>query len=209
MTRRDQILIVVAVLIAAALFVGGCKYNQWKMKKQTGTVVTVIKDSLIYRDTGRVVPYMVEKIVKGKDGKIIYDTLWGGPEIIIEPADTAAILARFYETAHYTHTVDTGRWKITVNESVTQNRIKDWSLKAVSSDTVTTNTVVLKPPKNFVVYYTLSTGGNFNNPLYQQGAGIAIKMPSDKVYQVEIKRVGNHRPMVEARMMWPIRFGKR
>jgi len=203
----------IVAAIAVALFWGGCKYDQWKTKKSVGTVKTVTHDSLVYRDTGRIVPFRVDHYAKGKDGKPypVHDTVPGVPEIIIEPTDTAAILARYNETAYYHHQVDTGRWKITVDESVTQNRIKDWSLKAVSSDTTTKTTTIIQPPKNFVAYFTFSTMGNFNNPLYAQSLGLALKLPNDKVYQVAIVRAGNHRPMVQATYLAPLRnpFRKR
>lgn len=203
------------MLIAAAiaLFLFGKSCGVKSVLKTVGTVKTVTKDSIEYRDSLIPVPYRVDVpvYVKGKDGNPypVYDTLWG---TVIEPADTVAILARFYETAHYKHEIDTGRWKITVTESVTQNRIKDWSLKAVSSDTTTVNTVQLKPQKNFVGYWTLSGMGNVKNPFGGAGFGLGLKTPGETVYQAELKYlevVSKNRIYGEIRVMIPIRLTKK
>lgn len=203
--------IVWGVILAAmiGLFLLGRSCGIRSVLKTVGTVKTVTRDSLVYRDTGRIIPYKVETFVKGKDGQIIHDTTPGVFEVRIEPADTAAILARYYETAHYIHQIDTGRWQITVEESITENRIKDWSLKAVSSDTSTTNTVQLKPPQKIVVFFTGAVMGKPKDPFYGAGAGLTLKTPGDHLYGVKVKWIPGYGWVYEAEVGIPIRLGKR
>lgn len=204
---------VIAVIVLALMYwARSCGIKS--VLKTVGTKKTVTKDSIVYRDTGRIVPYRIDVpiYIKGKDGKPypVFDTLWGTQEIIV-PTDTAAILSRYYETAHYQHIVDTGRWKITVDESITQNRIKNWTLKAVSSDTTTVNTVQLKPPKNFVLYFVASAMGNRHEPLGGAGVGMGLKTPKDRVFVVQWKTIKGNQPMIEATYLAPLRnpFKKR
>lgn len=214
MTGKDKILLVVAAGVAIAIFWGGCEYGQNSVLKTVGTIKTVTKDSIVFKSVPFPVPYRIDKMIfiKGADGipYPVYDTLWGTQEVIAV-ADTAAILSRYYETAHYQHIVDTGRWKITVDESITQNRIKNWSLKAVSSDTTTVNTVQLKPPRNLVLYFALSAMGNRHEPLGGAGIGLGLKTPKDRVFIVQWKTIRNNQPMIEATYLAPLRnpFKKR
>lgn len=212
MKKTNLFKIGAVVIILAAIFYGGCQYGINSVLKTVGTVKTVTKDSIVYRDTGRIVPYRIDVpiYIKGKDGKPypVFDTLWGTQEVI-QPADTAAILARYYETAHYQHIVDTGRWKITVDESITQNRIKNWSLKAVSSDTVTVNTVQLKPPKNFVLYFGIDYLGRTKTPFYAIGADLSLKLPNDKLFSAGALIDKDGKLIWQGSYKMPIKFKKR
>jgi len=209
MTTKNGILLAVGVAAAIALFYSGCKFGQNGILKQTkvDTVVTHDTTKIIFNNQ---IPYAVHdsKIyyVNGKPYPV-HDTT-EIPVIIDGKIDTLALIRRFLDTAFYATTKTQGKIKVTSSDTVTQNRKVGSSLVIISEDTLIKQTTVLRPPKNFVIYYTLSSGGNFNNPLYEQGAGLAIKMPSDKVYQLEIKRAGNHRPMIEGRAMFPIKFHK-
>lgn len=213
MTRNDKIVLVLGVVAAGGLFLFGRSCGIDSVLKKVGTVKTITKDSLIFRDTGSIIPYAV--YTKGKDGKpypvLIHDTTPGELIVRIDPADTAAILERYYQTAYYRHQFDTGRWKITVDESITENRLKDWSMKVVSSDTSTTNTVQLKPPKPIVISLLLSNIGNVNNLSYIQGFGFSVRTPNDKEYQFQRLNVPGHKPMYQATVSLPIRnpFKKR
>jgi hypothetical protein len=208
LTRNDKIVLILAVTGGAALFWGGWECHNRKVIKSTGTVVTVTKDSIVYQD--RPVPYRVDSVVyvKGKDGKPypMWDTLWGVPEVIIEPVDTAAILKRFNSIAYYKDVRDTGRASITILDTVTQNRIQGRSVKVVFSDTAKVTTIVKTLPRKIVAYLTGSVMGNFKNPLFGTGMGFGLKLPNDMTYQGEVKLVNGSRPMGEIRVMFPIRI---
>lgn len=212
MSTKNWILLIVAVVTAALLFYGGCQYGKNSVLKTVGTIKTVTKDSIVFKTLPFPVPYKIDKMifVKGADGipYPVYDTLWGGQEVI-PVVDTAAIMSRYYETAHYQHIVDTGRWKITVDESITQNRIKNWTLKAVSSDTTTVNTVQLKPPKNFVLYFGIDYLGRIKTPLYAIGADLSLKFPNDKLFSAGALIDKDGKLIWQGSYKMPIRFKKR
>lgn len=204
---KNQLIGVIGITAAVGLFLLGRGCGIKSVEKTAGTVVTVTKDSLVYVDRPK--PYKVDSLVyvKGKDGEIktIIKTLPGVPEIIIEPADTAAILKKFYEVAYYQDIRDTGRARITILDTVTQNRIRGRSVKVLFSDTTTKTTMILKPPRNLVGYFTVSAMGNFQYPGAGIGAGFALKLPNDRFYQAEIKLVNGHKPMAEIRIGMPLR----
>lgn len=197
---------VIAIIVLALMYwARSCGIKS--VLKTVGSDTTITKDSIQIKLFPFPVPYKIDSMVfvKGADGKPypVYDTLWSTQEVIAV-ADTAAILARYYETAHYQHIVDTGRWRITVDESITQNRIKNWSLKAVSSDTTTVNTVQLKQKKPIRIMVAGSVGGNMKNPLFGQGAGGGIKLPNDVVVLIQYKNIQGHRPGGEVTVAAPI-----
>lgn len=198
--------IVAAIIVGIFLLGRGCGIKS--VLKDAGSDTTIRKDSIVYQD--RPVPYKVTDTftVRGKDGKLvtIYDTLYGTPEVIIEPADTVAILRRFNETAYYQDIRDTGRAKITILDTVRQNRIAGRSVKVVFTDTLITNTITLRPPKRIIGYFTLSGQGNAHNPLNGFGTGLGIKTPNDMIYQAEWKLTQGNRPMGEVKVMLPIRI---
>lgn len=176
---------------------------------------TTGNNTIIYRDTTKIIyqPWFKEVIVAGKDGKdgkIIYrqDSVHYY-EVRIDPADTAAILARYFEKAVYDDTINLSRGKIFVKDTVSENRIQGRSVMVDIRDTTITRTVTLMPPRRIVGYFTGSAMGNVQRNLYGVGAGFGVKLPSDMIYQAEVKLVQGQRPIYEGRVFLPIRLKRK
>lgn len=198
---------VIIGLIAAMFFLGRCNGIR-SVIKRTGS------DTTIYRDSIHIayipVPVRYDSLLY-KDKLVpvqVYDTLWPAPEVIIEPVDSAAILKDYYAARIYSDTQKLKRGQVIIDDTVSRNRIIGRGLKVTGADTVIKNTVVFYPPKRAVGYFTLSGMGNAKNPGAGIGAGFGLKLPNDRLYQVEYKLVNGSRPVVEARVFFPIRLLK-
>lgn len=197
----------IAVVVGVALYSRSCGIKS-AMKAEG-------RDTIIYRDTTKIIyqPWFKEVIVAGKDGKdgkIIYrqDSVHYY-EVRIDPADTAAILARYFEKAVYDDTINLSRGKIFVKDTVSENRIQGRSVMVDIRDTTITRTVTLMPPRRIVGYFTGSAMGNVQRNLYGVGAGFGVKLPSDMIYQAEVKLVQGQRPIYEGRVFLPIRLKRK
>lgn len=105
------------------------------------------------------------------------------------PADTAAIIARFYQTAFYSDTIsskDTTLRKygyVIVNDSVHQNRITNRRLITNLKIPEVTNTVTLVKNKP-VLYMGATVMGTPTAPLYAVGGDLSLKSVNGKIYTV-------------------------
>lgn len=200
----------IAAVIIAMFFLGRCNGIQ-SVIKRTGSDTTVRKDSiqLAYVPVPVLVKYdsllYKDKLVKVQ----VYDTLWGTPEVVIEPVDSAEILKDYYAARIYSDTQRLKRGQVIINDTVSRNRITGRGLNVTGADTVIKNTVVFYPPKKAVGYFTLSGMGNAKTPGAGIGAGFGLKLPNDRIYQVEYKLMTGNRPALEARIFFPIRLLKR
>lgn len=198
----------IAAVIIAMFFLGRCNGIR-SVIKNTG------RDTVIHKDSIRIAYIPVPVSVRydsliytpGKAGTL--DTIWAPPEVIIDPVDTAAILKDYYAARIYSDTQRLTRGQVVIDDTVSRNRITGRGLKVTGTDTTITVTTVLKPPRRMVGYFTLSAMGNPKQPLGGAGAGFALKLPSERVYQVEYKIIQGNRPAFEARVFFPIRFTKR
>jgi hypothetical protein len=203
MKRNDKILLTLAIIAAICLFLLGRCNGIKSVTKQTitDTVVTVLKGDTVY------VPEFVGVTNTIKEIKYItnYDTLWPAPEVFVK-IDTVKVLGDYFLTRTYSDTQTIPRGKIIITDEITKNRIASRRLQSFITDSFITKTVVLKPPRKMVGYFTMSAMGNLKNPGYGVGIGFGLKMPKDMIYQVEYKAVQGERPMVEGRVMLPIRL---
>ena len=204
--KRQRIMIFAAIIAVVLLFLWGRSCGIQSVIKNTKI------DTLIRRDTverSYIVRHDSIAYQKVYVSQVKYDTLWGEPEIIIEPTDTAAILKDYYATRFYKDTQILKRGTVIIRDTITENRILGRGLTVTGVDTTITKTIVLKPPRNIVGYWTLSGLGNFKNPFGGAGVGFGLKLPSDKVYQIELKYldvVDKNRIYGEVTVMFPIRL---
>lgn len=195
------------VLVAAgiALFLFGRSCGIGSVIKSATNDTVIYRDSIIreYR------PYPVNYVTAGTE-KVIYkpllirDTTFQY-DVLIEPADTAAILSDYYATRYYSDTQHLKRGRVIIQDSVTQNRIASRKLEVTGVDTTITKTVTLKPPKKLVGYFTLSAAGNRHEPLGSAGAGFMLKMPDETMVGVQYRVTRLHRPMYEVQVGLPLR----
>lgn len=115
--------------------------------------------------------------------KTLHDTLTEY-EVRIDPADTQAILQRFYQKAFYEDVVPIKDYgTITVSDTVTQNRIVSRRWKTDLKIPEVTKTITLRD-KRTVGYLGISAIGNPEQPLHSIGLDFTLKLKSD--YQVGI-----------------------
>lgn len=202
--------VVLFAAIAAALFFLGRSCGIKSVIKNTGRDTTIY----VYTDTGKgkkpiEVDIRYDSIIYKDRWKTEYDTLWGPPEIRIDPADTAAILRDYYASRFYTDTQKLKRGQVVINDTVNRNEITGRQVIVSGTDTTITVTTVLRPPKRMVGYFTLSGMGHTRQPFGGVGAGFGLKLPNDRVYQVEYKMITDGRDMIEGRVFFPIRLLKK
>jgi len=186
-----------AAIAAIFLFGRSCGIKSVIKNTTTDTVVTFTKGDTVY------IPEFVG--VTNTIHETKYDTLYGAGEIITK-TDTIEIVNDYLSSRFYSDTQKLKRGSIIIHDTVTQNRIISRRLQSFGTDTTITKTIVLRPPRNLVGYFTMSAMGNFRTPFGGIGIGVAVKTPNDKVYQVEWKYMNNRRPMGEVRVMLPIKF---
>lgn len=190
--------------IIAAMFLLGRSCGIKSVLKNEGVDTTVRKDSVVIAYIP--IPIAIRYDSISYKHTTEYVTLYGAPEIIIEPVDTANILKDYYASRFYSDTQRLKRGLAIITDTVNRNRITGRRLTITGTDTTITRTIVLKPPRRIVGYLTGSIMGNFKNPISGAGIGFGVKMPNDMTYQMEYKVVNGYRPMIEGRVMFPIRL---
>lgn len=168
------------------------------------TVWAVVQGDTVYKP----MPYSVTNTVY----KTIYrtDTLESF-EVRIDPADTAAILARHFEKVFYSDTLnrrDTGLnkyGKVIVNDTIHGNRITSRRLVTDLRIPEVTNTITLNQKRN-VVYFDVNVLSSQNTPLVAIGGGLSLKSKNDKIYSAGAMTTKDGTMYYTAGMKIPIRL---
>lgn len=205
---------IVWVVIAAGLiglFLLGRSCGIKSVTKNTGRDTVTVTHADTVPGTPKLVGIRYDSLIyRYRDtGSRWYDTLWGVAEVIINPVDTAALLADYYASRFYKDSQTIKGATVVINDTVSRNRITGRQIILNRTDTTITNTITLRPPKRIVGYFTTSVAGSFSQPFGSAGVGLGLKMPSDHVIQAEWKYMQTGKPMGEVRVMWPIRLIKR
>jgi len=212
MTTSQKISAVAIVAAAIGLFLLGRGCGIRSVLKTEGSDTAINKDSVVIRY--KPVPYKVlDRDTEYLPGKKIHDTIHhtalGTYEVRIEPVDTAAILKQFYQTVYYDQTIPLKRGMARILDTVSENSIQGREVFVTGADTTITKTIVLRPMRPVVGYFTLSAMGNIQSPVAGFGAGFALKLPNDRFYQVEAKWIKGMKPSGEIRIGMPIRLKKK
>lgn len=211
MTTSQKISIGAGAIILLLLMLWSRSCGIKSVTKRTGSDTVVRVDSFIHVDKQIVPVETIKTVTKYVDGKkttiTIHDTLETF-EVRIDPVDTAGILARFQDTAVYDNTIPFNRGSVRLREKVSENRIKARQMDVTVNDSVITNTITIKPPRKMVGYFTLSGMGSIKEPFGGAGAGFGLKLPNERVYQMELKTVRGLGIMAEGTIFFPIRFKK-
>ena len=109
----------------------------------------------------------------------VHDTL-STFEVRIDPADTAAILKRYYEKIAYSDTQKLNYGTITINDTVTQNRIVSRGIKTNIAVPTIRETTVLRTPERTQIW----VGANAMSDLKQfyTGAELMLKTKGNIAY---------------------------
>lgn len=140
--------------------------------------------------------------------KYIHDTLTEF-EVRIDPADTIAILQRFYQKVFYS---DTQRIKtygsIIIQDSVTQNRIISRRLQSNLSIPEVTKTITVRD-KRTIGYIGLGGLGNPEDPFFSITADLSLKLKNDKIFGIGIQYTKDNVLYYTGRFALPIRLKRR
>lgn len=190
------------VIILIAVFYSGCKCGINSVVKVNHIDTTITKDSFIYRY--KPVPYRVDSFIY-REGKpyAVHDTTPG--EVIINPVETNAIVARFNQVAYYNDSTE--RWRI--KDTLYQNRIVGREVKVICFDTSITKVTTIYPPKKAILYLGFSAIGNPNHLLYGAGADLSLKMPNDIIFGAGTKLIEGKKLFYEGKVMFPLKPRKR
>lgn len=196
-----------AIIIGIFLYGRSCGVRS--VLKTVGSDTTIRKDSIVIRY--KPVPYKVTHdsiiYIKGKPVYIsVHDTI---PEIIIEPADTAAILARYYQKVFYDTTWNFKRGTVRLIDTVTRNRITGREVQVRVTDTTIKETTVLHPPKKMILYFGIDYLGYQKTPFFAAGVDLALKLPNDKLFEAGVLIDKDGKLIYQAGVKWPIRLRRK
>jgi hypothetical protein len=124
------------------------------------------------------------------------------------PADTAAIVERFYQKVFYSDTQTNKYGKIVIDDTVYKNRIASRRVITDFKVPEVTNTVTLKQKRN-VVYVGASAIGTIKTPLYAVGGDLSLKTKTDRMYTVGAYTTISGQVYYSAGYKVPIRFKRK
>ena len=204
-TIKWQYVALGVLLIVLLLGLRNCKGGGSFFSCNGPDTISVKKDTVIYRDSVRIVyvPTPIEVIrtkVKWFE-KIVHDTL---PPIrdydYALPCDSVAVNA-YFKTVIYDTVLDGTRWSARIKDTVTQNRLVGRSISVNTSDTTITNTVTLRQPKRVVGYVGLV--GQYP---FAVGADFSLKGKNDRMYSAGLLLTENNKFIYQLGARFPIRL---
>lgn len=172
------------VILIVFILIRSCDCNGGKGRNTPDTISVVRDTTFVYEvtDTQYVpTPVYISQPVYVPQYKT--DTL----EISeVLPADTAAILARYYQKVFYSDTQNTKYGKVLIQDTVTQNRITSRRFLSELNIPVVKETITLSQPKRTVLYLGFSGIGNPEQPIYMVGADLTLQGKNRKMYGIGI-----------------------
>lgn len=193
--------VIAAVVVALFLLGRSCGIKSVVKRAGSDTVVVISRDTVAMQPV--VVRVSDSFYVAGKPYPVIR-YVEGAPVVIIEPVDTAAILADYYRTALYDTTIALKRGTARLQDTVTRNRIRGRSIQITGTDTTITRTVTLTPPRRLVGYLDITGIGGRHE--VGAGVGFSLKLPSDRAYGVGVSYLWNGKIVYYGRASIPIRL---
>lgn len=169
------------------------------LSNRTDTVWVLTQGDTIYKPIPVTVTNTIYKPLYRTDTLESFEVL---------PADTVAILNRFYQKAFYSDTQSVSYGKIIIQDTVYQNRISSRHLMTDFRVPEVTNTVTLVKTKN-VVYLGVQAVGSLTSPLYAVGGDISLKSINGKIYSVGAFTTKNGEVFYQAGYKIPIRLTKK
>lgn len=189
----------------------------WLLLKKcgnTGGQKITVKTDTVYQhrvDTINVpyetlVPY---KVVYTKD-KVLHDTL----ETFVAgaytmPADTARIIAQYFATRNYSKTEEVAYGNLTINDTVSQNRITGRSIILTQDIPLIKETVTVEAKKRAVLYFGINAIGNKENIPFASGVTLDLKLRNDIMIGGGAYFTNQETGMIGVNLRFPVRLRKR
>lgn len=212
--------ILVAAVLALMYWARSCGINSVTKGIKSDTTITTHNDTSHTNPTpSKILPPDTIKITRWLKPEREEDTLWIDAEPpTIPPTDTLSELVRlraiekkYNQRVVYRDSAQgkDSAWKVFVDDTVQYNRLgrRAWAIRY--KDTTKTNTIIKKPKKPLTLSVIASGMSNLKKPVYAEGGGLSLGLPSGAIYQVQIFHVPGQTPMVMISKTWVIRFGKK
>lgn len=126
-------------------------------------------------------------------------------ETVVQPVDTAAILKQFYSTLYYSDTQPIKYGSITINDTVSKNKIQGRGLVVSQQIPVITKTITEAMRRRNVLMVGVDALGNKENPLYATGLNIGFHTKRDKYWGVKGMILKGGQGLIGVSAMWPIK----
>lgn len=208
MKWRERLFWVVAIIAIFLLFRecgNGCKL--FKGNSRLNDTISVKIDTVFVQVKGDTT-YVPEIIGVSNT---IYETKWKHDtletfEVRIDPADTAAILARCNQSAFYSDTRKIGEYgTVTIKDTVSQNRISSRGFSYDIKIPEVTKAITLRD-KRIVGYIGVSGMGNPEQPIHSLGLDFSLRLKSDYILGIGAKFTKAGAMYYEAQFKAPIRL---
>lgn len=172
-------LIWIATIILIIIFFRSC-FNGSRKPTETVRIDTVWRHAAI--DT----EYVPEI---GGVTNTIHVTKWKTDTLVeyeVLSTDTAAILQRFYQVVHYEDVQPIQYGTVTINDTISQNRITGRRLQVNQSIPEVTK-IITKVERRTIGYIGASLIGTPTQPLYAIGADFSLKLKNDRIYSMGVQ----------------------
>lgn len=196
----------IAAIVLILIFLRTCGNSIFKPKPTVITKTDTITKYIVSVTDTQYIPEIVGVTNTIYDTTIVHDTLTNF-EVRIDPADTAAILQRYFQVVNYSDTQKVDYGSVIIQDAVTENRIKNRRL--ITSLTIPEKTITItKEVKRTIGYLGFSGMGSAADPFYSVGADLSLKFKSDKIFGVGVQYDKNGVLYYQGRFALPIRLKK-
>lgn len=127
---------------------------------------------------------------------------------IIAETDTAAILNDYNAIYVYSDTNAVRYGDIIINDTISQNKIKNRQVITNLFIPEVTKTVTLSQPKKAQLYAGINFGATMKDPFGIAGAGLLFKTKNDQLYGASASYTFNGQVYYQVHRYWLIKFHK-
>lgn len=197
---KNIIIVVLVIYILLQWFNPGGVMPGGRIIRIEGKPYEVIKHKI---DTVNIIK---KEVITKRGDDIYYETIIEKKILIPTIVDTAFLLKDYYTKIVYKDTLilTDSLGEITIEDTISHNRILGRTFIAnVNSKVITETTVVTKTPQP-QIYWGINSGFNKSDIVSSIGAGLMLKTKQDKIYQVNL---GIMNSGVENKLIPVIGFG--
>jgi len=191
----------IVTVLAAMWFFRSCNCGGEKIKE-----VPVIKYDTTYIpskvDTHYIPqPYKVNVPVP-------YQVLDSFTETIVQKVDTAEILKDYNSTRFYSDKQKIQYGSVTINDTITQNKIAGRGLVVDMNVPVVTKTITETQPRRNVVLFGIEALGSNQNVFEATGVDLGIMFKSQKYIGVKGQLLRGGQALIGVQLMFPVKLRK-
>lgn len=176
-----------------------------------GTTTVTKTDTIYQRSTDTInIPYetlVPYKVIYNKE-TIKHDTL-ETIETILQHVDSAKILQQYLAERYYSKTEEVAYGNLTINDTVSQNRITGRSIILTQDIPLIKETVTVEAKKKNMVFFGISSIFNQKELPFASGVTLDLKTRNDVMIGVGGYYTNDERGMVGVSIKFPIKLRKK